>query len=167
MTISQIIWSFGLSVVEFVVGLVISVFSIYFSLKVVNKLTKNIDEWKEIKKGNIAVGVFMAFIVLSMAVTMAPAVERISLVPSSISAIKSLIYLISEVLNLIVGLIVGLISIHLSMTLFGELTEELNELKELKKGNIAVAVLLGSVVLAVSFIMSNIVNVVLSTLYLI
>jgi uncharacterized membrane protein YjfL (UPF0719 family) len=40
----------------------------YAGLSVLDKLTKDIDEWAELKKGNVAVALIMAAVVIAIAV---------------------------------------------------------------------------------------------------
>jgi len=51
---------------ELAISLLVAVLSLFLAMKVFNKLTHGIDEWAEIKKGNMAVAVLMSAIVLSV-----------------------------------------------------------------------------------------------------
>ena len=53
---------------ELGIALLVAVLSLFLAIKVFDKLTKGIDEWKELKKGNMAVAVFLSTIVISVAI---------------------------------------------------------------------------------------------------
>ena len=52
---------------ELALALLVAVLSLFLAVKVFDRLTKGIDEWAEIKKGNMAVAVVLSTIVLSIA----------------------------------------------------------------------------------------------------
>lgn len=54
-------------VIELVIALIIGVLAMFLAVKVFEKLTRGIDEWEELKKGNVAVAILMSSIVLSVA----------------------------------------------------------------------------------------------------
>jgi uncharacterized membrane protein YjfL (UPF0719 family) len=51
-----------------ILGIVLAVAAIYLSLNILDKLTKDVDEFEEIKKGNIAVALMMASVIIAVAV---------------------------------------------------------------------------------------------------
>ena len=166
MTLVQLVESVGFSIIQFMIGLILSVFSIYLGIRVLDMFTKNLNEWKEIKKGNIAVGILLAAVVLSVAIVVESGVASISTtVPTGAATmIGFIIWLLASVVNLLIGVFAAMIGIYFSMTIFDQLTQDINEFAELKKGNIAVAILLSSVLLAVSFIIKGTVDVLIMTL---
>ena len=164
-TLVQLVWSVGFSVLQFIIGLILSVFSIYLGIRVLDKFTKNLDEWKEIKKGNVAVGILIAAVVLSVAVVVESGVTSIATtVPAGATMIELIIGLFASFINILIGVFAAMIGIYFAMTIFDQLTQDINEFAELKKGNIAVAVLLGAVLLAVSFVIKGTVDALLVTL---
>ena len=49
----------------------------YIGLSVLSKLTKGVEQWKELKNGNVAIGIVMAAIVIAIATIVAKGVESI------------------------------------------------------------------------------------------
>ena len=55
------------SVVQLVIGIILAVVVIFMALNVFDKLTKGIDEFEEIRKGNVAVALEMAGVIVATA----------------------------------------------------------------------------------------------------
>lgn len=165
MALTNVVWNVGISLVQFLIGLIVSVFSVYLGIRVLDSLTKDLNEWKEIKKGNVAVGILVAAIVLSMAVVIESGVSAITFsVPEQATFLEFSLSLLAGFVNLLVGIVAAMVGIYFAITVFDQLTGHMDEFKELKKGNIAVAILLGAVILAVSFVIKGSVDTLIDTL---
>ena len=57
----------GLAVFQLILGIVLAVGSIYLALTILDKLTKGVEEFKELKKGNIAVALEMGGVIIAVA----------------------------------------------------------------------------------------------------
>ena len=68
---------YGIMLSHFVLAALISFAVLWLAICIFMKLTTAIDEFAEIKKNNIAVGIFMAAFILSMAVIIKPGVGRL------------------------------------------------------------------------------------------
>ena len=64
--------SIGLAFLRLVLSISFAVIGLYVASWVLGKLTKEINEWEEISKGNHAVAVYIAGIFLSVAIIMGP-----------------------------------------------------------------------------------------------
>lgn len=53
---------------ELGISLLVAVCALYLAVKVFDRLTHHIDEWAELKKGNMAIAIFMSAMVLSIAI---------------------------------------------------------------------------------------------------
>ncbi|MCX6686689.1 MAG: DUF350 domain-containing protein [Methanoregula sp.] len=58
----------GAALVQLILGIVLSIAAIYLALNILDKLTKGVDEFEEIKKGNVAVALEMAGVIIAVAV---------------------------------------------------------------------------------------------------
>jgi uncharacterized membrane protein YjfL (UPF0719 family) len=61
------IYSLVASVIQLVLGIILAVVVIYMALNTFDKLTKGIDEFEEIRKGNVAVALEMAGVIVATA----------------------------------------------------------------------------------------------------
>jgi len=70
--------------------------------------------------------------------------------------------LVTEALQVALGLVFALVALALALALFVALTRGLDEVQELKSGNLSVATLLAGVILAVALLVSHAIGQVLS-----
>ena len=147
--------AFLAGLVQFIVGLFLAMFSVYIGLKMFDKLTKDINEWDEIKKGNIAVGIVLAAVILGIATVIQSGVMRIT---ASIGGGQSIgvmaIGLLVGIVNLVIGLIAAIIAIYIAVRVLDKITKEIDEFKEIAKGNVAVAIIMAGVLVSVSFVIA-------------
>jgi uncharacterized membrane protein YjfL (UPF0719 family) len=141
------------ALLQLVLGLVLAMGSVYIGLKMFDKLTKGIDEWKEIKKGNVAVGILMAAVILSIANVVQTGVQSITMsIVTTEGLMVVMVGLLVGMLNLLIGLAAAIVSIFIAITVLDKITTDIDETKELEKGNVAVAVIMAGVLIAVSFL---------------
>jgi len=149
----SMLWGVTLSLLQLVVSLSLATATVYLGIRAFDRTTKGIDEIKEIKKGNVAVGILMATIVISIANIVQSGVENLTALidPTASLEIMSIALLIG-VAQLLVVLFAAVFSISVALKVFEKITVDIDEVKELKKGNVAVAILMSGVLLAVSFV---------------
>ena len=63
--------------IQLIIALVLAMVMQYIGLSVLNKLTKGVNEWVELKNGNIAIGIIMASIVIAVSTIVARGVESL------------------------------------------------------------------------------------------
>ena len=134
-------------------SVILAVGSIYIGLKSFDKLTAGIDELLEIKKGNTAVGIFFLSILISIAVLIRPSVAEFAagIEPGYSLNLMAVLALVN-LTKLAFSLMVAIIAIFCAFSLLDRLTSNMDEVQALKKGNIAVALLIAGLMLSVSFI---------------
>ena len=141
------------SLADFFLMVVMSAFVIALTYRIFVKANPDFHMGQEIKKGNVAVGVLMAAILLSASyILMAGTESSINmfrmhmLAPSaedeSMWQVGCLI-----VAHLTVSMMLAVVSISVTLRMFGRLERELRAGKELQAGNLAVGILLSAVVI--------------------
>lgn len=141
---------------EFLLAVVMSGFVIYITYRTFITANPDFDMEEEIGKGNTSVGILVAAIMFSASTILAKGMEAVvSIFRLHFGAHAdtgfTLFQLIAMSLgHLIMSLILAVLTISITLRLFGRLTAKLQEGKELQKGNVAVGVLLSSVVLIAS-----------------
>jgi uncharacterized membrane protein YjfL (UPF0719 family) len=136
------------------IAIVLSGIAAYLAFYLFQWFTRNLDEWEELRQGNPAVGIVLGAIVLSVAIVLRPALT----VNTGLWDIGRALYvrvLVIEALQLAVGLILAVITLALALFLFAALTRGIDEVEELKKGNLAIAGLLAGVVISVALMVSQ------------
>lgn len=154
MTIESIAYGTFYGIIQLVIAIILAVIAIYIGFSVFGKLTTNIDEEKELAKGNVAVGILVASIFISIAIVVQSGITGISMGLNS--AIKGDLYpLIGSIIQLILGILLAMGAIYLALNILDKLTKEIDEFEEIRKGNIAVALEMAGVIIAVAIIIQS------------
>lgn len=143
-----------LGLAQLAIAIILSAIAAYLAFYLFQWFTRNLDEWEELRQGNPAVGIVLGAIVLSVAIVLRPAFS----VNMDIWDVGRDLYfrvLLAEALQLAVGLVLAVITLALALYLFATLTRGIDEVEELKKGNLAIAGLLAGVVISVALMVSQ------------
>lgn len=138
---------------EFFLAVVMSGFIISLTYRVFIKANPDFDMEAEIKKGNVAVGtlvgaiLFAASMILQKGMGSVVSMFRmhISAPGESAMGLGKLALLCAAHLGL--SMLLAVVTISVTLRLFGKLVRSLHAGQELEKGNLAVGIVLGSVVL--------------------
>ncbi len=143
----------AIALVKLVLGLALAMGSVYLGLKMFDKMTEGIDELDEIKKGNVAVAILLGAIIFSIANIVEGGVSGLtsSLVPS-LSFMQVVAALLIGVVNLVIGVFLSVFAIYIALNVLDRITVGIDEFKELRRGNVAVAIIMAAVLFAVSSI---------------
>jgi len=150
--------------VQFVVSILLAAIAAYLGIWLFERATKDIDEWKEIREGNPAIGLTLAAVVVGLAIILQPAVAGAlpassgRLTPDLTPTLLPVYTLLLMLVRALLGLILGVAAIFFAIWLFLRLTRELDEMAELSKGNTAVAAMLAGVILATAILVSPVVT---------
>ena len=143
----------GISVAQLVLGLILAMGSVYLGIRMFDKLTDGIDEMKELQKGNVAVAILLGAIIFSIANVVEGGVSGLtgSIVPG-LTLVELAAALLIGVVNLLVGVVLAILSIYVAISILDKMTVDIDEFKELKRGNVAIAIIMAAVLFAVSFV---------------
>ena len=147
-------------IVQLIVAVIFSVVALYIGFAVLSKITKDIDEEKELAKGNAAVGIIVAAVFVAIALVVESGVSGISAGINKALAVgffstDGLIAIGLSFFQLLAGIVLAVGSIYLALILLDKLTTGVEEFEELRKGNIAVALEMGGVIIAVAWIIQS------------
>jgi len=141
-----------LSGVQLLLAVVLSALVAYLGVWLFNRATPGLDEWAELRKGNPAVGVVMAAVVVGVAIILRPALRVVPLQLDAGATLDVAWRLLAQVIQVVAGLVLSLAAIAFALWLFTRLTGELDEWAEIGKGNVSVAALLAGVVIATALL---------------
>ena len=141
------------SLFEFVLAVIMSGLVIFLTYRVFIKANPDFDMEEEIRKGNTSVGILVAAILFSASTILQKGMTSVvSMFRLYMSApgennigIGKLILL--SLGHLGISLLLAVITISVTLRLFGKLVRKFRAGQELEKGNLAVGILLASVVL--------------------
>jgi hypothetical protein len=112
------------------------------------------DEQQELARGNVAVGIIIAAIFFEMALVVQSGVAGISIGISN-ALEGDLISLIAAFIQLILGIILAIAAIYIAFNILDRFTKGFDEYTELKKGNIALALMMAGVIVATAIIIQS------------
>ena len=156
MGVENLLVGLGIALGQLVIGLVLAMGSVYLGLWMFDKLTEGTDEMKELKKGNVAIAILLGAIIFSIANIVEGGVSNITqtLVPG-LSTVQVFAALIIGVVNLLIGVILAIFSIYIAINVLDKITVGIDEFKELRRGNVAIAIIMAAVLFAVSFVIKG------------
>lgn len=149
----QVLLGLGQLAIATILGAVVAFLSFYLF----QWFTRDLDEWQELRQGNPAVGLVLGAILVSVALVLRPALA----VETSMWDVGSQVYvqtLLAEALQVAIGLILAVLALGLALLIFAALTRGIDEVEELKRGNLAVGGLLAGVILGVGMMVSQAVS---------
>lgn len=143
-----------LSLAQLAVAILLSAIAAYMTFYLFLWFTRDLDELQALSQGNAAVGIVLGAILVSVAIVLRPALV-VNTAGWDVGTTVFFRALLAEALQLAVGLVLATVTIALALTIFAALTRSIDEVKELKNGNLAIACVLAGVVLAVALMVSQ------------
>jgi uncharacterized membrane protein YjfL (UPF0719 family) len=149
-----------LGLVQLVIAILFAVIALYIGFLVLNWITKGIDEEKELAKGNVAVGILVASVFVAIALVVQSGVSGLSVGISKALTLgiltgDGIAAVVIAVLQLVLGIVLAIAAIYLALNILDRLTKGVEEFEELKKGNVAVALEMAGVIIAVAVIIQS------------
>lgn len=152
----------AVGVIQLVIAIILAVAALYIGFSVLGKITKGIEEEKEIAKGNAAVGILVASVFVAIGIVVQSGVAGISTgissamkEPGGIVSITGIAIIVASVIQLILGIVLAIAAIYLALNVLDRLTKGIEEFEELKKGNVAVALEMAGVIITVAIIIQS------------
>ncbi|MDE2290567.1 MAG: hypothetical protein KGL53_00685 [Elusimicrobia bacterium] len=151
------------SLAEFGLALGLSIFVVFWSYRSFARFNADaFDAEKEILRGNVAVSVLMASLTFAAALVMQetiyPVVSILRLgltAPGGPAGYGLLLLFAYAAGHLLLGFLLSVGTVEVALRLFETLNREIDEQSEIAKGNVAVAVIMGAVVLIVAMFMQQ------------
>ena len=149
-----------IGIIQLVIAIILAVVALYIGFSVLGKITKGIDEEKEIAKGNTAVGILVASVFIAIGIVVQSGVSGISVgisqaLNAGILSSLGITILIVSVLQLVLGIVLAIVAIYLALNILDKLTKGIDEFAELKKGNVAVALEMAGVIITTAVIIQS------------
>jgi len=152
-------------IIQLVIAIILAVAALYIGFSVMGKITKGIDEEKEIAKGNAAIGILVASVFVSIGLVVQSGVTGISdglkIAVKGIPNIATdgimpvILPIVLSIIQLVLGIGLAIGAIYLALNILDKLTKGIDEFEELKKGNIAVALEMAGVIITVAIIIQS------------
>ena len=141
---------------QLVVAILLAVLAVYLGVVLFERTTRSINEWAELLKGNLSVGMVLGSMAVAVALILRPATQVSVGTSWDVGAGMLPVYvLLTEAVQILIGIVLAIVSIWLALYIFSRLTGQIDEMAELEKDNRSVAVLLVGVILAVALLISS------------
>ena len=146
--------------IQLIISIIFAVLALYIGFAVLSKINKNMDEEKELARGNVAVGIIVAAVFVAIALVVQSGVSGLSVginkaLSVGILSVDGLLAIGVAFIQLILGIVLAIGAIYLALNVLDKLTKGVNEFEEIKKGNVAVALMMGGVIIAVAVIIQS------------
>jgi len=146
--------------VQLIVAIFFSVIALYIGFIILAKITKDIDVEKELAKGNAAAGIIVAAVFVAIALVVQSGVSGLSVgigkaASVGLLSLDGLLAIGAALIQLILGIVLAIAAIYLSLNILDKLTKGVDEFEEIKKGNVAVALEMAGVIIAVAVIIQS------------
>ena len=139
------------SVANIIVAVILGVMASYIGVWLFAKSTRHLDDWGEVRRGNTGMGIVMGAIIIGIAIILKPAID----LPLSVEVTRPFLVLLGQLVGIVIGLILAVSAIVFSAGMFDRLVGDIDVLSELQRGNMAVAVIMAAVILAISLLISG------------
>lgn len=148
-----------LGLVQLVIAIIFAVVALYIGFSVLGWITKGIDEEKELAKGNAAVGILVASVFIAIALVVQSGVSGLSVGINKALSLglnsDGILTIVVAIVQLLLGIVLAIAAIYLALNILDRLTKGIEEFEELRKGNVAVALEMAGVIIAVAVIIQS------------
>ena len=145
---------------QLIIAILFAVVALYIGFLVLGWITKGIDEEKELAQGNAAVGILVASVFIAIALVVQSGVSGLSVGINKALSIgvltgDGIFTVVIAIVQLLLGIVLAVGAIYLALNILDRLTKGVEEFEELKKGNVAVALEMAGVIIAVAVIIQT------------
>ncbi len=146
--------------IQLIIAIIFAVVALYIGFSMLGKITKGMDEEKELAKGNAAVGIIVASVFIAIALVVQSGVQGLSIGIGKAAAVgffslDGILAIGAAFIQLILGIVLAIAAIYLALNILDKLTRGIDEFEEIKKGNVAVALMMAGVIIAVAIIIQS------------
>ena len=151
-------------ILSLLLSVVLGILTVFLGFYIFGKITGSIDEEKELLDNNIAVAIMNACFIFGLGFIMKDAIKPMietlfNIVYHSQSAETGSLLLVKRSLYLplqfFLTLIISILTLNGSLKIFMWFTNAIDELKEIKQNNIAIAIVIGAVILTMAVIVNT------------
>ena len=124
--------------IQLIISIIFAVLALYIGFAVLSKINKNMDEEKEIARGNVAVGIIVAAVFVAIALVVQSGVSGLSVginkaINIGVLSVDGLLAIGTAFIQLILGIVLAVGAIYLALYVLSKLTKGVDEFAESKK----------------------------------
>lgn len=141
------VWAIVGGIAQLIIGVGLAIIAIYLGLNVLSKLIPKINIWEEIKKGNYAVGIVCAGVVIAYTQVITSGIRGMA---AAIVERPDLLGFVAALISVIIGILLASLGVTLAFKALDKLTKDIDETQELTKKNLAIGILIAGILYGVS-----------------
>jgi uncharacterized membrane protein YjfL (UPF0719 family) len=146
--------------VQLIIAIIFAVLALYIGFFTLGKITRDIEAEKELARGNPAVGILVAAVFVAIALVVQSGISGLSVgigkaASVGLFSLDGILAIGAAFVQLILGIFLAVAGIYLALNILDKLTKGVNEFQEIKKGNIAVALVMAGVIVSVAVIIQS------------
>jgi len=141
------LWAIIGGLLQLCIGIGLAIVAIYLGLNVLSRLIPRIKIWDEIRKGNYAVGVVCAGVVIAYTQVITSGIRGMT---TAITTNPSLLGFVAALISVLIGILLASLGVTLAFKALDKLTKDIDETDELQKKNLAVGILIAGILYGVS-----------------
>ena len=164
LSVSTFVTGLLVAALQLFLGMVFSISAVYSGMFLLDCLTREVEEWALIKKGNTAAGVLYAIVVLSIIIMVEPSLLATVISVHDAIVNGAVLTFVVHLLVLVIALLISVLSVYTILRVIDSMTPDVEEFAEIRKGNVAVALVTGAVLLGVSLVVSSAIKLVVVAL---
>ncbi len=144
---------------KFVIAVILAALSAYMGIYLFDRTTKVIDEWAELRAGNLAVGITLAAFVVGLAIVLQNSLRAPS-APEDLPAAQYMFAVFVELLTrFVVSFVLGVVGVLAGVFFYDRLTGEMDEFALIGEGNTAVATTMAAVIIASAILIAPVADI--------
>jgi uncharacterized membrane protein YjfL (UPF0719 family) len=146
--------------VQLVITIAFAVVALYLGLTVYSRIVQTFDAEKELLQGNVAVFIVVAAVFFAIAVIVVSGVTGLMIgiskaLKTGILTGDGFLILGVALVQLVFGIVLAIGAIWLALRILEKLTPDIVASEELRKGNVAVAIEMAGLIIAVAVIIQS------------
>jgi uncharacterized membrane protein YjfL (UPF0719 family) len=149
-----------IGIFELALSLGLGFLTVWFSFKMLARLTPQTDDFKAIKSNNTAVGILFGATILSVGLVVKqaayPTVSSLQTILHRGLSWTGVLKLFGIGLGSIaIVMVIALTAVWMAVRLFLRMTKDIDELAEIQRNNVAVAVILGCMIVVIGLFLGH------------
>jgi uncharacterized membrane protein YjfL (UPF0719 family) len=146
-------------VAKFVIATLLAALAAYTGIYLFDRTTGDIDEWAELRAGNLAVGITLGAFVVGLAIVLQSSIQMPGVPEDLQPGLYPLYALLEMMVRFVIGFVLGVVGVLVGVTLYDRLTGSLDEFALIKEGNVAVASTLAAAIVGTAILIAPVASV--------
>lgn len=156
----MIFTNIAIGLIQLVITLVFAVLALYIGLAVYSRIVQTVDTDAEFSRGNVAVAIVIAAVFVAIAIVVVYGAAGLTMgigkaLETGMLTVDGFFILGIALVQFFLGIVLAVGAIALSLKVLERLVTGIDVFKELQKGNVAVALMVAGIIIAMAVIIQS------------